>query len=415
MTTSAALRASSVGEEEQHVVGASFTIPVEVLSLGRALREMGDEWQALEQAITSPTLFQSVAWARVVHEWQSDKEGDQSSSESIVLVARDDMQRLIGLWPLQLERHMGVSFAVGLGDPFNQYNDILVHPDADSLAVFSAFIEFLKSMRNVGGLILRKVRQDARCHDKLAELGSPLAAAAAPCVNLSAFDGFSSYHQTIKSKTRKNLRNARNRLTRNGGEVCHVVYDEPDEIAEVAQRAFQLRAAWLDREGISSRAFLDAGFARFVEEICRHNGTAVPGNGNLNLIAFELRQGDKMISVQWGFIHKRYYYAFIAVRNPEFDAQSPGRLHLEDVIRSCAERPIEVVDFLAPDVDYKRTWATDTISIHDYGVGFSARGRYTLELAFGSPRNFAKQIFGALPKGVRLAAIRMMAGRKSNS
>ncbi|MGI9406696.1 MAG: GNAT family N-acetyltransferase [Hyphomicrobiaceae bacterium] len=382
---------------------STFAGTVEILPLGQALKRLKPEWAVLEAASESPSVFQSAGWAETVLAWRTKTPGG-SIREFQVLTAYDRHGRLVGLWPIQFERRLGVVFAVGLGDPFNQYSDVLVHSGAERDSVVTAMLEALCALGTVSGVLMRKVRTDAAANSCLSVRGfSTGDSGAAPMVDLRPYGDFAAYHGTVKSKTRKNLRNARNRLERSGVPLEHKVYDTAEDIAAVLERSFALRAAWLEQEGLTSRAFLDSGFARFVRDVGAAHGTS------LDLLAFELRQGADMLSIQWGFVHNKRYYAFIAARNPAFDAQSPGRLHLEDVIRSCAERGIEVVDFLAPDVDYKRTWATESVAIQDYAVAFNLRGRLVLGGLFETLRRFCKAAFAWMPNGVRQLVIRVAA------
>jgi CelD/BcsL family acetyltransferase involved in cellulose biosynthesis len=386
------------------------TCPIEILQLEDALLNVGEQWRALEQQAVDASFFQSLAWAATVATWRKNAPDYTDLRDCKVLIARCRDGNIIGLWAFQIERHLSVQFATGLGDPFNQYNGVILAPDADPEMVVGSMLAALKSLGSISGAIFRKVRIDAECQRSIARRGTMLATAAAPSVDLTPFADFKEYHRTIKSKTRKNLRNARNRLTRNGGELVHVVHEGTEAVANTVKNAFALRTAWLEREGISSRAFLDAGFSRFVQQLgAAHSQNPGSDTKGIRLIAFELRQGDEMVSIQWGFIDKRRYYAFIAVRNPLFNAQSPGRLHLEDVIESCSAREIDVVDFLAPNVDYKQTWATHAVQVNDFGIAFDTRGQLVLKTVLGAPRRIAKEVFDRLPRQFRNMAIRILA------
>lgn len=404
----ASLRSGAVATRDERAVAY-----VEILDLREALAQIGDDWRALECQLDQATVFQSVAWASSVQGWlETQAEGRDEAigvHDHEVVITRNKDGVLTGVWPVQVERHFGLQFAVALGEPFNQYSDILIAPDIERSVVIDAMVIALQSLGRFAGVIMRKVREDARCVSRISELGRKLSNAAAPAVDLRPYDGFAAYHKTVKTKTRKNLRNARNRLERDAQQVVHVVHEDRDAISAVAARAYELRAKRLARDGLSSRAFMDSGFERFIETLC---GTTHPAHA-LQLVAFELRLGDEMLSLQWGFVDRGRYYAFMAVRNPDYDSQSPGRLHLEDVIRSCADMGVEVVDFLAPDVDYKRTWSTEVVPVRDYGIAFTAGGRFVLSGLMGAPRRFARAGFDRLPDGVRAVIIRL-AGRLSD-
>ncbi|MEO0620498.1 MAG: hypothetical protein AAFZ01_14620, partial [Pseudomonadota bacterium] len=235
---------------------------VQILSLDEALHRYAADWAELRGSRPQATFFQSPGWCACVGLWHEEAAADSSSREDAPFVmiahARDD--RVTAVWPLQGERHLGCLFAVAMGEPFTQYADILVACDADEDAIIYAFLEALRSLGRFSGVVLRKVRQDAICRPYIAEDAMVFGQGAAPAVDFRPFANFDAYHRTIKSKTRKNLRNARNRLMREGaavaseartvdGGVDHKVHRDPAAVAEVAQRAFRLRADYLALRG----------------------------------------------------------------------------------------------------------------------------------------------------------------------
>ncbi|MEL6289499.1 MAG: GNAT family N-acetyltransferase [Pseudomonadota bacterium] len=398
---------------------------VKILGLDDALERYATAWRALEEARPAATVFQGVGWARTYAAWQRQRDHvadgrharapgqrlgrGQATDAPFVLIAHADDDTVTGIWPLQSERHVGCRFAVALSEPFAQYADILIAEHVDDEAIVFALLEALRSLGQYSGLLLRKVRQDAICRPFIAADAVVVGEERAPAVDVRGYATFADYHATITTKTRKNLRNARNRLKRDGAPVVHAVVDAPDAVAVAARRALDLRARFLQARGDTSRAFLNGAFAGFVDALVGGVADAdLPDADGVKLIAFELRRGEDTLSMQWGFVHGGRYYAYIAARNEAFDAQSPGRLHLEDVVRAGFDLGVSHVDFLAPAMDYKMTWANEAPNVRDYGMAFSRAGQVALLLAFGRPRQWAKSLFRALPLGARRMALRML-------
>ena len=69
--------------------------------------------------------------------------------------------------------------------------------------------------------------------------------------------------------------------------------------------------------------------------------------------------------------HNGRYYAYVATWAPEIEEASPGKLHLEEVIRACHERGIGVADFLMPAARYKFTWTDKAMPVADYALPLS--------------------------------------------
>ncbi len=202
------------------------------------------------------------------------------------------------------------------------------------------------------GLHLLKVRDDSALAPLLAARGATRSNEdAAPFVDLAPFPDFKAYHATLNAKTRKNIRNARNRLAR-GGTLSHRVLSDPADVAALVERAHRGRERWLEAQGLTSRAFRDPTFGAFTHAIAQADDESA-----ISVMAMSLMLDDTPIADQWGFVFNDRYYAYVATWAPEFEESSPGKLHLEEVIRACKERGVAVADFLMPAARYKFTWA----------------------------------------------------------
>jgi CelD/BcsL family acetyltransferase involved in cellulose biosynthesis len=169
-----------------------------------------------------------------------------------------------------------------------------------------------------------------------------------------------------------------------------------DDVWRVIDQSFEGRLHWLDEHGIPSMAFGHPAFAAMlagIRDLARRR--------ELSLLAMGLYCGDDPVSLQWGFIHRDRYYAYIAARNPVFDDYSPGRLHLEDVIRTCFERDIQICDFLAPAARYKLTWTETATDVTDVAVPFTLGGRLWLDAWSRRLRPAIKNRYTQLPLRLR--------------
>ncbi len=313
--------------------------------------------------------------------------------------------RLVGLLPLQRKRLGPTRLATGFGEPYQQYSDLLLAPDAPADAA-ARLLDAACRLPNCDGLHLLKVRDDSAL--------APLLAArrairsnedAAPFVDLAPFPDFKAYHATVNAKTRKNMRNARNRLSR-GGALSHRVLSDPTEIETLIERAHSGRERWLEAQGLTSRAFRDPTFVDFTRAIAEASD-----GGAISVMAMSLMLDETPIADQWGFVFNGRYYAYVATWAPEFEESSPGKLHLEEVIRACKARGYAVADFLMPAVRYKFTWAREAMPVADYALPLSLSGRLALSTWAGRVRPFLKQMALKLPTGLRSRIARIVLRR----
>ena len=130
-------------------------------------------------------------------------------------------------------------------------------------------------------------------------------------------------------------------------------------------------------------------------------GLADPATHDVDVLSMMLLLDDQPISIHYGFVHNRRYYAYMAARDPRHDACSPGKVHLEHLLKACFELGVETVDLLPPQMAYKQVWATGAADVEDFGVTWTVRGWIAGGLWRGHVRPAAKRLFLALPGGVR--------------
>ncbi len=358
------------------------------------------EWRVLEQQQTGAVFFQSYDWC--LYLWRTRAAVASSTSvEHRVLVVRDE-GCVVAIWPLAIRTGASGRFAQDLGEPFGQYSDILIARDCDASAVLDiAFAEL--SRWRIDGLVLRKVRADSPLCARLERVGTAIGTIEhAPAISLGEPGGHGAYRLSLTAKTRKNLRNYRNRLGREG-RVVHEVITAPAESAGAIERCFDGRTAWLAASGLSSTAFADPAFTAVVDGLT-HGSRGAP-----DVIAMRLGLEPSAcapavdLSLHWGFEHQGRYYAFMAWKNPAYDDFSPGRLHLEDVVTTAAQRAIATVDLLVPAMPYKTSVANATVEVRAYGVPLTARGRLVIKGWHGLLRPRLKVALLAMSPAARRA------------
>ena len=363
-------------------------------------------WKALEARAASPMFFQSQAWCRHV---SSTLDGDTSPGcEQPFVMSIWRGHDLVAVWPLKLTRESGARVLTDLTAPFGQYADIIITNDAgiEPENLCRWLIARARDMSGADALVLRKVRADTPLGRILAQDARALdAARRAPFVSMAGFASFEAFHASTKAKTRKNVRNATHRLEKIGA-VTHKVERRSARMDAALEHCFDLRSTWLAEHGQVSTAFAHPAFGDLVR------GLADPASHEIDVLSMMLMLDDRPISIHYGFLHNRRYYAFMAARDPEFDVCSPGKVHLEHVLAACFAQGAETVDLLAPDMPYKHVWATDSVAMDDYGLTWSVRGWLAIDVWRRLLRPRARRAFLAMPDALRKQiASRMRATR----
>jgi len=392
-------------DERRHFRAADRTdaavcaLRADVVRTREAFDAMAPQWRALEAQVDGAVLFQSSGWARAVFDFEAAR-GNMTFDP--VVVTLSDGQRLVAVLPLERIRTRARTVLAPLGHAFSQYSDVLIGAGPEPRDAMARLLRAAVRAAPCDAVSFLKVRDDSMLARAMpanhlvtgTEQG-------APYVALDAFADYATYFQTIKPKTRKNMRNARNRLERDGA-VTHHLAATPAETLGIITRTLSGRADRLRDQGLTSRAFRDAAFTTFC--------TAMAGRDDLPVLAMSLRHRDEPIAEQWGFVHKQRYYAFVASRDFSNSEESPGKLHLGEVIHACAERGLAGADLMVPVMPYKLTWATGVVAVRDYALPITPRGMLVLQLWDRTMRPLLKKTMLNLPPGLRGLAMKV-AGR----
>jgi len=393
MTTMAAI---PLGQERARSAAAARPLApaqglqTDVVRTREAFDALVGPWAELERHSQGATLFQGRGWARAIFDFEAIR-GNLAFDP--VIVALRDGHRLLAILPLERLRTPTRTVLQPLGQAFGQYADALVADGLDPRDAIARLLRAATTAAPCDAVSFLKVRSDSA----LAR-GMPAnhlvtgTEEGAPYVALDAFEDYPSYFATIKPKTRKNMRNARNRLERDGA-VTHHVAETAGETLGVIERTLEGRAGRLRDQGLSSRAFRDGAFAEFC--------ASLPEREDLPLLAMSLHHADRPIAEQWGFVHKGRYYAFVASRDFGNSDESPGKLHLGEVTQACAERGLRGADLMVPVMPYKLTWATDVVTVRDYALPVTPRGMLMLKLWDMTLRPWLKQTVLRMPARLR--------------
>ena len=348
------------------------------------------QWEGLETQVDGAVLFQGSGWARAIYDFEAAR---GNSAFDPVIVTLSDGQRLVAVLPLERIRTRARTVLAPLGHAFSQYSDALIGGGLDPRDAVARLLRAAITAAPCDAVSFLKVRSDS-----LLAKGMPAnhivtgAEQGAPYVALNAFEDFAAYFATIKPKTRKNMRNARNRLERDGAVEHHVAADQAETLG-VIERTLSGRAGRLKDQGLSSRAFRDTAFTDF----CK----GLPSRSDMPVMAMSLRHKGEPIAEQWGFVHKQRYYAFVASRDFGNSDESPGKLHLGEVIHACADAGLFGADLMVPVMPYKLTWATEVVTVSDYALPVTPRGLLVLNLWDKRLRPMFKHAVLNMPKGLR--------------
>lgn len=382
-------------------------LTVELLRQKQQIIALAPAWRELSGSLKGSCFFQSPAWCLHVSKEMSSTHSDELFEPIVAAVWRGP--KLVAVWPLSLRNANGLRILTSLAAPFDQYTDMLSENPAVGAQATRLVAKALRQEVSADGMILRKVKTASALRVLTRDFASIIDEGdRAPQIRFEEGQTFTDYTSGINAKTRKNIRNYKNRLKREG-QLDHQVL-EGAAIAAALRKSFSVRRKWLEDTGQSSAGFRNASFERVVCKLAEND------TPDLGLIAFALTLNGVMIAIQWGFIHQGCYYAYLSSRDPEFEAYSIGRIHLQMVLEHCHKIGVTRVDLMVPDVPYKKTWATSTDEVVDVIWPWSVRGYLYLRIYNQTLRPHFKQLVQWLPTSLRrLVLSRLNASLKASA
>jgi CelD/BcsL family acetyltransferase involved in cellulose biosynthesis len=396
---------TSFGLADTHA-GLSQAIRFDLVSGADAFETLEPEWDALFASSGRPTqVFQTFAWNWHWCRHYLPKASPGSRSRLAIVTGRLS-GRLVLVLPLVLERAFGLRRLAWMGDPVSQYGDALVAPEAEDDATLLAAWTFALSATGADLAHLRKVRDDAIAARAMNRRGAKvIATEQAPYLDLSAVAGTGACQQLLASKGRRNRRRHERRLADHGPITVHVPAGG-GAAAKLACDAIDLKRDALAGKGQISRAFADDRFKAFFVDVASGHDRPVPCR------VAALRSGGDTAANQITLDCKGHRFLHVTVYASTYEKFGAGALLLEREVQTSFEDGVSAFDLLAPLHPYKMEFAGSIVTVRDYTLAGSWRGRLYAAIAL-SGRQRAKTCIEGLPAPLRRYLASLMAVRSA--
>ena len=352
------------------------------------------DWLRLEAAPADngAPFFQSFEWIAHVARVRLARD---PSFRILVAVLREG-GRVRAIWPLALMRQGGLSLVQNLDDPFGQFAGLLAEPDVNQPDFIAATCRAVAPMAD--GLRIAHVPSVSSLKLGLVAAGGEVSETVDTVfVDMRGFESFEQYQKTQGAKTRKILRNMRNRLERERA-LRHDTGPEPEVVRVAVDLAFAERLAWTKRNGRLSPAFQAASFGEMIR--------GLPAS-NVTVHGFVLRSGEAIASTHFGFAHGDKFYSYMTGLNPDFAEFSAGRLHLGSVLQACFDAGLKQVELMPPASRYKLEWRANTRPLDTVVLPLTLKGRVLLFLG-GRLMPWLRRVSRLLPEGLRRRLVNLL-------
>jgi CelD/BcsL family acetyltransferase involved in cellulose biosynthesis len=161
----------------------------------------------------------------------------------------------------------------------------------------------------------------------------------------------------LHAKLKGNLRRRRKKLEELGPVRLTRVTGGP-LLPAMLEQGFALESSgWKGAEGTAMAQ--DTATRGFYMELARHASY----RGELTLYFLWVR--DRPVAFHFGLESAGRYYLLKPGYDESLREYSPGQLLMEEVVKDCIGRGIVELDFLGPDMTWKRDW-TDQARVHTW-------------------------------------------------
>jgi CelD/BcsL family acetyltransferase involved in cellulose biosynthesis len=361
----------------------------DVLFGAEAYQTLRGDWERLaaqqEQAVIFQTPTLLSAWARQFAP-------GRARSLATVVVRQEGQAVLI--WPLIVEQCGLFRIASGAGSPIGQYDEILLDPGQDAAEAFATALRTLSATVRPDLVSLERVRADSALRTAIAV--PPLASCeAAPFTDLSkGMEGvWSSRKPRVARQQKKRLR-----AFANHGDVEFRMAASPAEAEAWLCEALALKRDWLRSTGRVSRAFMKQSTTNCLVELVRSLSGA---DASPRVVVSRLSLDGRTAAIEAGFVHGRTYHLYLGAFAPECARLGPGNVLTQKVLEWCAGNGILRYDMLAPRSRHKREWQTGEVTIADFALPATMRGRLYVAVVMKRLAPALRRMFYALPPAIR--------------
>ncbi|TPK90832.1 GNAT family N-acetyltransferase [Mesorhizobium sp. B2-4-17] len=325
----------------------------EVVTSAERLAEITPAWSALWRRVGG-LVFQHPEW---IAAWWRTTPHQELRTLRIGLAWNGD--RLDGVIALATFKRSGIRILEWAAKDHSDYGDALFAPDNDPQAL-SRLWQYVLDQGGFDLIYLNRLLPDASVRALLnpaSRHGNALRPNHRSEISYRVagpWQGGVKWFETLSKKARQNYRRGR-KFMGEGGELCFRLLDADEPREPVLARVAALKRLWLARHGRVSDLF-DEGSPVLAALV-----SVLAELGLLRIFVLEL--DGTIIAVSINFQQHGTMMAFVTTYDPEYERASPGMVLMIDYIQWSLDRGLAKVDFLCGGEDFKRRFATQSVTL----------------------------------------------------
>ncbi|MDD7909790.1 GNAT family N-acetyltransferase [Pseudovibrio exalbescens] len=177
-------------------------------------------------------------------------------------------------------------------------------------------------------------------------------------LDLQSSSSFEDYFVDIGEELRQRMHTGRRQLEK-VAPIEHKIITDHQQLIEQTMPEFGPLAS-MDEARVRKLSFIRA-LASAPSEACR-------------VVLTVIKHGDRMISREWGVIHRKGYTAYAICRDPAYDKFHTHALHNAENIRMCFENKLKSMDFGAHLKTEAIAWTNNLTPVFDVYRALTPKG-----------------------------------------
>ncbi|MCI5165004.1 MAG: GNAT family N-acetyltransferase [Candidatus Electrothrix sp. GM3_4] len=335
-----------------------MTISIEVLKGIDSIKQIEEEWKALLSA-ERWFFFSHPGWYRVI--WQTYYQ----RFTVYIILARSHGQ-LVGILPVCKGRmnKFGLYLPVVevLGGRRSDYWTPVIKPGYEGV-VFPLLLENMNNIKSLSGVIILPNLPEIKLEHKVVNdfVTSNSFSYVTEETSCPWFEFNSTYDEIEKNwskKHRQDLRRLGNKISRDFGEVSlRVIKDKKEAVAFLPDFFKMHDKAWLAR-----------GVPGTFDDKCEQDKFKyiIENLWDDSVHFSQLFFGDKVVAYHFGFVWNESLLLYKPTYDVDFYKYSPGKIHIQYLVKEGLEKKWKIFDFLQGAEQYKFFWAKQEMRTSTY-------------------------------------------------
>ncbi len=317
------------------------------------------EWDDLARRCPGYYFAQTHQWADAAWRHIAKPRGRQLQCLTVY-----SQGRLVGVWPLVVERSGKLRIVRPLGTEGSEYSAPLVE-DGPDLPARTRLL--WNAAAKLGDLV---VLPNVRARTPLVGIlnGSSLwrapdLPAPAPFIAHCDYADWAAYQKTLTASLRHKLRRVRRRLAEKGDFTLGA--EPPEGSAALTDWMLEHKKRWLDHQGLRSDWIGRTDYRDFLVDLA--------SRADAKVMLFALKLDGVPIAAQLATVDPTRFEAHIGVYDPQWSFYAPGQILTEHCLSWAFERGLDF-DLRVGEEAYKRDWAPRSCDTTTWYVAATWRG-----------------------------------------